>query len=252
LRHRKFIHGALYDKLWPGYKVIDLSGGLCTPVEIVVTLANKKTSVVRIGSAKEESVMLNAIVELGRVLPTKGNARGKKNGDVGDLFALGYRSLKKSIVYKPTKECDISEAMAKASTEAGVYMQKHWRSDYDDIRDTDTLKSTEGLPPLEEMGGKYGPGHVIMISRNLGNSPHIDNADGSRSIAFWVEEEPGRAKNWSFLLPDVSIDGSLGVVIKLFHGAVISWDGREVRHCSSITEPGDGNNVYGCMFGSCS
>jgi hypothetical protein len=117
LRRRKFIHGALYDKLWPGYKIIDLSGGFCTPVEIVVTLANKKTSVVRIGSAKDESVMLNAIVELGKVLPTKGNARGT-NGDIGDMFALGYRSLKKSIVYKPTKECEISEAMAKASTEA--------------------------------------------------------------------------------------------------------------------------------------
>jgi hypothetical protein len=250
LRRRKFIYGALYDELLPGYKIIDLSNGLCDHVEIVVTLEDGTTSVVRIGSAKDESAMLNAIVGLGKVMPTNGNARGK-SGDVGDMFALGYRSLGKCIVYEPTKKEEISDAMAEASTEAGVYLKEHWTSDYDDIRDTDNLKSTAGSPPLKEMGGKDGPGNVIMLSRNIGNSSHVDNADGSRSVAVWAEEEPGRAKNWSFLLPDVSIDGSLGVVIKLFHGAVISWDGREVRHCSSIPKPGDGNNVYGCMFGSC-
>jgi hypothetical protein len=58
-RRRKFI---LYGGLWPGYKIIDLSDELRPHVEIVVTLANKKTSVVRIGSAIDESEMLNAIV----------------------------------------------------------------------------------------------------------------------------------------------------------------------------------------------
>jgi hypothetical protein len=251
-RRRKFIHGALYDTIYSGSKIIDLSYGLCTRIEIVVTLADKTTSVVRIGSAIDESEMLNAIVELGMELPTTGNARAGDTGDVGDMFALGYRSLEKSVVYVPTKMANISVAMAQASTQAGKYMKKHWPSDYDDIRDADSLKATAESPPLKEMGGKDGPGNVIMISRNLGNSAHLDNADGSRSIAVWVEEEPGSANNWSFLLPDVSIDGSLGVVIKLFHGAVVSWDGRKVRHCSSIPEPGDGNNVYGCMFGSCS
>jgi hypothetical protein len=194
--------------------------------------------------------MLNAIVGLGKELPTKGNARGNA-GDVGDMFALGYRSLKDSTVYVPTNKPEISVAMAQASTEVGVYMKKHWTSDYHHIRDAEKLKSTAGSPPLKEMGGKDGPGNVIMISRNIGNSGHIDNADGSRSIAVWVEEEPGRAKNWAFIIPDVSINGSRGVVIKLFHGAVVSWDGRIIRHCSSLPQPGDDNNVYGCMFGSC-
>jgi hypothetical protein len=101
------------------------------------------------------------------------------------------------------------------------------------------------------MGGDAGLGNTMMISRNLGNSAHIDNRDQSRSIGVWVEEERGRAKNWSFLLPDVSVRGSKGVVIKLFHGAVISWDGQIIRHCSSIAQPGQDNNVYGCVFCSC-
>jgi hypothetical protein len=91
-------------------------------VEIVVTLEDGTTSVVRIGSAKDESSMLNAIVGLGKVMPTKGNARGK-TGDVGDMFALGYRSFEKCIVYVPTKKEEISDAMAEASTEAGVYLR---------------------------------------------------------------------------------------------------------------------------------
>jgi hypothetical protein len=64
-----------------------------------------------------------------------------------------------------------------------VHEKKHWPGDYNGIRDADNLKTTT-LPPLKEMGGKYGPGNVIMISRNVGNSAHIEYADASRSIAF--------------------------------------------------------------------
>ena len=34
-------------------------------------------------------------------------------------------------------------------------------------------------------------------------------------------------------------------------GAAISWDGKLIKHCTSITNTGESNNVYGCMFGSC-
>jgi hypothetical protein len=253
-KKRQFVYGALYDKLWWGHKTIDLSGGLCTHVDIVVTVENGETTVVRIGSAKDESVLLKAIVGLGKELPSGGNARNKV-GDEGDMFALGYKSTKNADIYAPTKNELIGVAMARAATAAGKYMKRHWLSDYNNIREADSLKTETAtqLPvePLKEMGGKDGPGHVIMISRNLGNSSHVDYADASRSIAFWVEEKPGQAKNWYFLLPNVSIEESKGVVIKLFHGAVISWDGSKIRHCSSITKPGNDNNVYGCMFGSC-
>jgi hypothetical protein len=248
-RRRKFIYGALYKTIFPGCKTIDLSDGSCTHVEIVVTLDNGETSVVRIGSAKDESAMLEAIVGLGRELPSGGNTR-KTVGDVGDMFALGYRSSKTGVIYVATKDGKVPDAMARASTAVGKYMKEHWPADYADIREADNLKATT-LPPLKEMGGKDGPGNVIMISRNLGNSGHFDSADASRSTAFWVEEEPGGAKNWWFIFPDVSIDGSKGVVIKLFHGIGISWDGSKIKHCSSITDTGDNNNVYGCMFGSC-
>jgi hypothetical protein len=94
-----------------------------------------------------------------------------------------------------------------------------------------------------------------MISRSLGNSAHNDFKDGSLSLAIWVKEEVGIASNWYFILPNVQYKGC-GVAVELFHGCAISWDGRIIKHCTSITTTGmkangDYNNVFGCMFGSC-
>jgi hypothetical protein len=77
--------------------------------------------------------------------------------------------------------------------------------------------------------GKWKKHTMSLLSRNLGNSAHIDYADKSRSFAIWVEERPGGATKTG-ISTDVSIDGSDGVVIKSFHGAVIAWDGSKIRH----------------------
>jgi hypothetical protein len=249
-RHRKFVFGALYEKLYDGHKLIDCcSDGLVDGVNIVLTLPDQTTSVVRIGSAATETQMLALIVGFGKVLPKKGNAR-RNVGDVGDMYALGYKSIERGEIYVPTSIPVIANAMTAAATAVGKYMQKCWPCEYDDIRNADKAKASN-LKPLEQMGGTNGPGNVIMISRNLGNSAHVDCEDKSRSFGIWVEEKRGQAENWYFILPDASIAESRGVVIKLFHGAVITWDGTKIRHCSSMTKPGENNNVYGCMFGSC-
>jgi hypothetical protein len=102
------------------------------------------------------------------------------------------------------------------------------------------------------MGGWDGIGGTLMMSKNLANSAHIDIGDKSRGVCMWIEDNPGIASNWYFVLPDVSIGGRCGVCIRLFHGAVISWDGRLVRHCTSMTTVGKENNVWACMFVSLS
>jgi hypothetical protein len=191
--------------------------------------------------------MLDSIVGLCYVLPTTGNAR-KQSGDQGEMHALGFREIDSKggvVVYVPTKKINIAEAMTTATSALGIYMVKQWKSDYDDIQNAEKAK-----PALKVMGGISGPGRSMMISCNLANSAHLDFKDKSRSFGIWVETSPGLAKNWFFVMPDVSIDGSKGVVIRLFHGAVITWDGKEIRHCSSTPEPGEGNDVYGCMFGA--
>jgi hypothetical protein len=111
---------------------------------------------------------------------------------------------------------------------------------------------------VDQDDGAHEAAELIRLEHKIGLKGRLllavacATADGVSNFAkFPVEEEPGRAKNWAFIIPDVAINGSRGVVIKLFHGAVVSWDGRKIRHCSSIPKPGDDNNVYGCMFGSC-
>ena len=89
-------------------------------------------------------------------------------------------------------------------------------------------------------------GYSIDMSCNLGNSSHYDVHDASQGFSVWTEEHRGAAKNWYFIMPNVhgrKLDGSTfaGVAIKLRHGTAISWDGRVVRHCTSITMP-DGIN----------
>ena len=39
------------------------------------------------------------------------------------------------------------------------------------------------------------------------------------------------------------------VIIKLFDGWTLSWDGRKVYHCTATNEVGDGNHVYGNYWG---
>jgi hypothetical protein len=250
LTRRKYFFGALYDKLFPVSRVIDLSDpseGSCDRVDIVVTLADGTESVVRIGTALDESEMLGAIVGLCHVLPAIGNAR-KQSGDQGEMHALGCRNIDSKggvVVYVQTTKTKIAAAMTKASSAIGVYMKNQWRGIYDEIQNAEKAK-----PALEVMGGISGPGRSMMVSKNLANSTHLDIKDKSRSFGIWVERSPGQAKNWFFVMPDVSIDGSNGVVIRLFHGAVIIWDGRAIRHCSSTPEPGAVNDVYGCMLGA--
>ena len=38
------------------------------------------------------------------------------------------------------------------------------------------------------------------------------------------------------------------VMIKLSHGVAISWDGKIIRHCTSVTKLGKNNHVYGNFF----
>jgi hypothetical protein len=93
-----------------------------------------------------------------------------------------------------------------------------------------------------ETGRRQRVGYSIDMSCDLANSSHYNVHDASQGFSVWMEEKPGVAKNWYFIMPNVhgrKVDGSsfAGVAIKLYHGTAISWDGRVVRHCTSITMP---------------
>jgi hypothetical protein len=60
--------------------------------------------------------------------------------------------------------------------------------------------------------------------------------------AVWTEENPSTGSNWFFVMPNVHgkrPDGTpfSGFAVRLTHGVAISWDGRELRHCTSVSMP---------------
>lgn len=248
-RKRNFVFGALYKHFYRGCATIDPAS--YTPNDAIVlevTLPNDTTTEIRIFRLAKTVPVVEAVVNLGMALPRIGNAR-KESGDQGEMYGLGYRSTSKGLVYKVTRWPRVAEAMTEVSLSASEVMRSMDKNTFDSIRKAEEEK--EKFLPLREMGGANGPGSCIMFSKNLANASHYDVNDKSRSFAIWAEERIEMAKNWFFVLPDVQLDGSMGVCIRLSHGTCISWDGTLIRHCTSVTEPGASNNVYGCMFGSC-
>jgi hypothetical protein len=246
-RKRKFIHGALYQSLYAGYYGID-SAELGDVDLVVKDVATDSTTIIMIRCVAGENSLLNSLVQLGESLPKNGTCR-RDVGDIGEMYGLGYRSKAKNVLYKQTSEPTTAALMRRVAIGVTRYMSDHFGEVLAGIKSAER----KGAPAkaLNEMGGDDGPGGTMMISRNLGNSSHYDYADQSHSFAIWVEKLRGVAGNWYFVMPNISINESKGVVVRLRHGVAISWDGRKIRHCSSVTDIGDDNNVYGCMFGSC-
>lgn len=124
------------------------------------------------------------------------------------------------------------------------------------IQDTE---GDAGVRPAAVMAGDVKGNRVggsIDMSVDLANASHFDSNDASQGFSVWTEEMPGVADNWYFVMPNlhgVSVDGRAfeGVAIKLRHGTAISWDGRLIRHCTSLSRPdGVGTNVVGSGKGS--
>lgn len=244
-RYRKFVFGAMYDRLFQDYFEID---PIYKDYDLIVTLPSKKVTEVSIrlvapGEGDGKDNLLVSIVELGRTLSGPGNCRGKDVGDIGSMHAIGLKSATSKTFYV-TKETTAAKT-ENASRLMTEWMQDNMREVLSCIRKNDSDMKVEPSPSL-----KNAPGSRMMVSVNLANSPHYDNGDTSKSVAIWVEEKPGQSKNWFFVFPNMSFQGSKGIVVKLMHGLVISWDGREIYHCTSKTQVGEGNNTYGCLWSS--
>jgi hypothetical protein len=110
-------------------------------------------------------------------------------------------------------------------------------------------KTALGIVPKSSMTQGYDQ------SVNLGNASHFDVMDAKTGISVRTELKPGTAKNWYFVLPNLRLSHGgnkhVGVFIKLDHGTAISWDGRIIRHCTSVTDVnGDKGVKDNCIFGT--
>jgi hypothetical protein len=172
-------------------------------------------------------------------------------GDVGSMHALGTRVQNGDLVAVPfvTNDCVPHQTLR----DMVVAMHEIGHLCFPDV--LSVILSTEadsGLEPVEPMDGTAGKrvGFTIDTSVNLGNSSHFDVHDASQGFAVWTEEIPSMGSNWYFVMPNVHgkrPDGVqfFGLAVRLSHGAAISWDGRALRHCTSISMPDgqDGERV---------
>jgi hypothetical protein len=133
----------------------------------------------------------------------------------------------------------------------------------------DPLKSIEMCHLASNILEKYFPHQVIAMrstergfglfhnnhltynydqSVDLGNASHFDTMDASVGVSVWTELQCDNVGNWTFVSSNVKFfyEGTLyvGLIVKLHHGAAMSWDGRFMRHCSSIPHVNGNNEGY--------
>ena len=121
------------------------------------------------------------------------------------------------------------------------FLRRTFPSEFNEI-----AEGNKGIEIDKNVGGD-GSLHIFSVSYDLGNASHVDTGNESVGVATWVEEMPGTAKNWVFILPLTTLvdNPCKAVAIKLSHGLTIGWNGKVLHHCTSITTKGENNHVYG-------
>mmetsp|Transcript_913 Transcript_913/g.1806 ORF Transcript_913/g.1806 Transcript_913/m.1806 type:complete len:291 (+) Transcript_913:2369-3241(+) len=123
------------------------------------------------------------------------------------------------------------------------------------LREMRQVDRGAGVYPTNVMGGKGGITAACEVSYNLGQEAHFDADDMGKSISIWVERKVGRAGNWFLCFPNMMVHykGKVfnGLRIQLFHGAVVEWDGRRMKHFTTVIDVGNDNVVNGLLFAPC-
>ena len=159
------------------------------------------------------------------------NARGRRS-DNGAMVGFGrhidHRNKRGLNTYAYQ---DTDQKYCRLLTKLNTWMGFYYRLFYPFFVYLLPIKS-ENISKI--MGGSWFgivPGGSFSI--DLENSDHLDLSDSSRSITTWKEKNDGEYKNWKFLLTFV---GEKGVAIELCSGTTIEWDGRIIRHCTSMLD----------------
>ena len=175
-----------------------------------------------------------------------GTARAA-TGDVGTMHAIGTRVDLDGVTVRPycANEAVPSELLRHLVCALSTIGKCFFPEVLAIIEDTERDSGLDPVPPMDGVDG-HRVGYTIDMSVNLGNSSHYDVHDASQGFSIWTEELIGQADNWFFIMPNIygqRPDGTpfSGLAVKLYHGTAISWDGRVIRHCTSLTKP-DGSD----------
>lgn len=242
---RRYLPGTSFSRIPPDVFLIEAGCNATLKINCRDEDDNPHVATVRTYSEAGNQPLLTAVKRLAANLPQRANARVGV-GDHGWMFGLGMRDPAKLLEYVITAV--LAVFLLPTMNLIVEVMERRCPTLLESMRD---LEYGRGFGGCSSLGGKKAASSSLMISKDLRNASHVDFRDQSDSFGVWVEERPGMAKEWSFLLPNVSIGGSRGVAIQLYDGCVIEWDGLRLQHCTTLGKLGDGNHVYGCMVGVC-
>ena len=91
-----------------------------------------------------------------------------------------------------------------------------------------------------------------MVSVNLANTGHYD-IDDLTSLGIFTQQKikNQKAVEQYLLFPNLEINGVSGLVIDLWKGAIVEWDGHYIWHCSTCAASQNTGKVFGLMIGDC-
>ena len=151
--------------------------------------------------------------------------------------------------YVSMKDENTNMYIREYSIVARKLLETYFKNEVHEIRMADKQQGIDG--PSTELGGEEGISAYCLISQDLRNAAHYD-LDTSVGISIFNERIPGRATNWFFVLPNTIRIGDCeekAIIIKLFDGCAICWDGRKVFHCTATKDVGVNNHLYGNYWG---
>ena len=245
---RKYVKGAFHTDLRGVY--VPPKGCSC---DFVVELLNDKgqsthiTSVIQVRMIADEGFL--------KQLVTFGNAAGPANsrvdsGDLGKMVATGFLSSIDGV----TRNLKLSKKLPSVARELNLQAAKSlWPLFPETTCQIEHFEECFGGAP-DVLGGMEGFVQRLISSKDFVCASHYDTNDATPSIVAWVETSPGSTSNWYLLFPNVRlyVDGVeySGLGIPLGHGVTAAFDGRMVRHCSTLSTVKPGQHMYGIFFGS--
>ena len=238
-KKRKYVDGAIYTHIFDDRSFI-IKPGVSSRILLNCNLENGERSTVEIYRDNPNSIFLDKCNELGEALSKKRQRVRWQCNDLGKMKIVGKHNDHE---FSVGKYVDVKECSKKIALLASDYFDSIGFKKY-----VDAIASCNKYGKCDGMENLFCS--CIVQSQNLVNSAHFDVNDNSISISTWTETNPGMAKGWYFVLPNVTFDGKNGIAIQLSHGTTIKWDGREIWHCTAMEEGGENNNVFGTFFAS--
>lgn len=243
---RKYLRGGLYKNLYfdkcNRLDVRDYGGNM----NLNIKRWNGRYTFMQVRDLSHEKESLKVIKKFNETCSKDSSAR-TNSGDSGSMFAFGKRSVKEGD-YISMRSSD--ESLTEYSIVARILLEKYFGEEVKEIIEADR---NQRVTPSELMGGSDGLSAYCLVSMDLINAAHYD-LDTSVSMTIFNERMIGKADDWYFVLPNTfaeSDEKERSIIIQLFDGCAICWDGRKIFHSTATKEIHikDGNHTYGNFWG---